>query len=177
MAAPSREEKERPVFDFLLGTDGRRYSLSSFAGARVLVVVFAGNGCPSVAALEPWIVDFQNDYAQSDVTLVWINSNNAALSPADTYEEMVKRAVSSQLPFAYLKDDDGRVARSFGARTTPHAFVLDEDREIRYRGRVADSRQAASIREPYVRDAVEDLLAGRSVALPETEPYGCAIVW
>jgi len=55
--------------------------------------------------------------------------------------------------------------------------VLDDERRVRYRGRVADSRQASDIREPYVKYAVDDLLAGRAVALPETEPYGCSIVW
>jgi len=85
------ERQRAPAFQALLGTDGRQYSLSSFTEARVLVVVFAGNGCPSVAALEPWLVGFQCEYEKDGVKVVWINSNNASLSPADTYGEMVTR--------------------------------------------------------------------------------------
>jgi thiol-disulfide isomerase/thioredoxin len=172
---PRREQI--PFFEDLLGVDGRRHSSSSFADARVLVVIFAANGCPSVRALEPWLVRFQRDYETRGVLVVWINSNNAALSPADSYEQMITRAEGFAYPFPYLKDADREVARRFGAETTPHAFVLDDSRRIRYRGRVADSRQASEITAPYVQRAVDDILEGREVAVPETEPYGCSIVW
>jgi thiol-disulfide isomerase/thioredoxin len=170
-------DRQAPTFQRLRGTDGEVYSLSSFADARILVVVFVANGCPTVRALEPWFVDFQRAYRARAVRLVWINSNNASLSPPDTFEEMVRRTAASGLAFPYLEDGDGQVGRAFGALTTPHAFVLDEQRQVRYHGRVADSRQASTVTLPYVQLAVEDLLAGREVAVPETEPYGCAIVW
>jgi len=169
-------EPRAPDFE-LRATDGLRYSLESFAGARILVVVFAANGCPSVRALEPWLVRFQKDYESRGVKVIWINSNNDALSPPDSYDEMLKRAEKFEYPFTYLKDEGGAVARAFGALTTPHSFVLDEKRRIRYRGRVADSRQAETITEPYVQQAVDDLLAGKAVTLADTEPYGCGIVW
>jgi thiol-disulfide isomerase/thioredoxin len=165
-----------PEFD-LLGTDGRRHSLASFDSARMLVIVFAANGCPSVRALEPWLVQFQREYEPRGVKVVWVNSNNDALSPSDTYDEMVKRATTFEHPFTYLKDGDGAVARAFGALTTPHAFVLDDERRIRYQGRVADSRQAETITQAYVQEAVDDVLAGREVVRAKTEPYGCGIVW
>jgi hypothetical protein len=78
---------------------------------------------------------------------------------------------------SYLKDEGGLVARRYGAVTSPHAFVLDERRRLRYRGRVSDSRQASTVTVPYLELAVEDVLAGRQVAVAETEPYGCSIVW
>jgi thiol-disulfide isomerase/thioredoxin len=166
-----------PWFDGMLGADGDRYGLDSFAESEVVVLVFAGNGCPSVRALEPWLVEFQRAYEGRGVRVVWINSNNPALSPGDTYEEMQRRAAAFAYPFPYLCDADHELAGALGATTTPHAVVLDADRRVRYRGRVADSRQAATISTPYLQNAVEDVLAGREVARAETEPYGCSIVW
>jgi thiol-disulfide isomerase/thioredoxin len=165
------------TFDGLVGADGRTYSLSSFKEKRVVAVVFASNGCPTVRSLEPWLLGFQHAYERRGVQLVLINSNNSALSPRDTQAATVKRARDSGFRFPYLKDDGGIVARRYGAVTTPHAFVLDERRRLRYRGRVADSRQASTVAVPYLELAVEDVLAGRQVAVAETEPYGCSIVW
>jgi len=165
------------VFQDLLGADGGRYGLESFDQASVLTLVFVANGCPTVRALEPWFIDFERTYRPRGVGLVFVNANNAALSPPDAYPRMVERARASGFAFPYLKDEGGRVAATLGAQTTPHAFVLDRAREVRYRGRVADSRQASSITEPYLQRAVDDLLADREVATPETDPYGCAIVW
>lgn len=170
-------EQEAPGFEDLLGVDGNQYSLSSFDGERVLVVVFVSNGCPTVRALETWLIWFQTAYAPYSVQVVFINSNNPFLSPPDTYEKMAERALRAGFNFPYLRDENGLVARRFSAVTTPHTFVLDEQRRIRYRGRVADSRQASTITNPYLQRAVDDLLAGREVGVSETEPYGCAIVW
>lgn len=165
------------TFDRLLGADGLTYSLSSFADKQVVVVVFASNGCPTVKGLEQLLQAFQREYEPRGVQLVLVNSNNSALSPRDTYDEVVKRAQESRLDFPYLKDEGGLVARGFGALTTPHAFVLDEQRRLRYQGRIADSRQAATVTVNFLEQAVGDILAGRQVATAETEPYGCAIVW
>jgi thiol-disulfide isomerase/thioredoxin len=164
-------------FEALAGADGRRYSLSSFEEKRVVVVVFAANGCPTVRGLEPLFKEFQRQYERRGVQLLLVNSNNSALSPPDTYAEVVKRAQESGFAFPYLKDEGGVVARRFGALTTPHAFVLDKQRRLRYRGRIADSRQASTVTTRYLDQAVDDILASRDVAVPETEPYGCSIIW
>jgi thiol-disulfide isomerase/thioredoxin len=165
------------TFDSLAGADGLFYSLASFAEKQVVVVVFVANGCPTVRGLEPLLHRFQREYESLGAQLVLVNSNNSALSPRDTYDELVKRAEDSRFPFPYLKDDGGLVARRFGALTTPHAFVLDRQRRLRYQGRIADSRQAETVTVNYLEQAVEDILADRQVATTETEPYGCSIVW
>lgn len=165
------------TFDGLVAADGLVYSLSSFAEKEIVVVVFVANGCPTVRGLEPLLHKLQRQYERRGVQLVLVNSNNSALSPRDTSDEIVKRARESRFAFPYLKDEGGQVARRFGALTTPHAFVLDQQRGLRYRGRIADSRQAMTVTVNYLEQAVEDILAGRQMTITETEPYGCAIVW
>jgi thiol-disulfide isomerase/thioredoxin len=166
-----------PGFEDLPGTDGKRYSLDSFAEADLLVVVFAGNGCPTTRALEPWLMQLQRDYEELGVRIILINSNNSSLSPADAFEEIVKHVGRHPFTLTYLKDDNRQAARSFGATHTPQAFILDSNRLVRYRGRPADARRPQAISEPYLELAIDDLLAGREPGIPETEPYGCAIVW
>jgi hypothetical protein len=90
---------------------------------------------------------------------------------------MVERARRSALPFPYLKDSDGALARSCGAICTPHAFVFDADRRLRYRGRIDDSRTGRRVTSSDLENAVADVLERRPVRVPETDPFGCAIVW
>ena len=113
----------------------------------------------------------------SGVELIAINPNNASLSPPDTLEQMIKRASTQEYNFPYLKDDDGAVARSYGAVCTPHAFVLDTHYRIVYRGRIDDSRMGKTITNRDLENAVADVVAGRTVTVSETEPFGCSIVW
>ena len=140
------------------------------------MLVFSSNGCPTVRAAEDGLVALQDAYAGAGVQLLAINANNPYLSPLDTYEEMVKRAEAKGFNFPYVKDMDGSVARGYGATRTPHVFLLDGDRRLRYRGRIADSRDPAKVTRRDLERAVEDLLAGRAIEVPETEPFGCAIV-
>lgn len=166
-----------PDIGELLATDGRTYSLSSFADARVLVVVFTSNGCPTVRAYEDRLADMQRRYGDQGVQLLAINANNPHLSPSDAYAEMVARAGLRRRAFPYLKDEDGRAARAFGAVCTPHAFVFDEQRTLGYQGRIDDARQAGQVTSPDLEDAIGALLAGGTPARPVTEPFGCSIVW
>ena len=160
----------------LLGADGEQYSLDGFADKELLAIVFSCNGCPTVRAAEDGLVALQEAYA-GRVQLLAINSNNPFLSPSDTYGEMVKRAEAKGFNFPYVKDADGSVAKAFGAARTPHVFLLDAERKLRYRGRIADSRDPAKVTRHDLHVALDDLLAGRAVEMPETEPSGCAIVW
>jgi peroxiredoxin len=165
-----------PDFRNLPGVNGGRYSLSSFADQPVLVLIFSCNGCPTVKAEEERMIALQERYAQDGVQLVAINSNNAYLSPADTFLEMVARAQEKRFNFPYLKDEDGSVAEAFGAISTPHIFVLDSERILRYKGRIDDARDPAKATSSDLEQALLDLLAHRIVRIPETRPFGCAII-
>lgn len=106
-----------------------------------------------------------------------VNSNNSYLSPADTYSEMVLKVKEKGFNFPYVKDEGGTVAKAYRAICTPHAFVLDEDRRLRYRGRIDDSRNPDRVTISDLRNAIEDLLANTQVRVSETAPFGCSIVW
>lgn len=166
-----------PPFDGLLGTDGLRYSLSSFDGSSVLVVVFFANACPTAKGYEDRLRRIADDYADRGVRLVAINSNNPHLSPRESYPEMVSRAQASEFNFSYVKDEDRSVAAAFGAVCTPHVFVFDRARRLRYRGRIDDSRLPENVTRSDLRNSLDALLEERPVPVAETEPFGCGIVW
>jgi peroxiredoxin len=163
-------------FQGVPGTDGRQYQLASFDDTPVLVLVFTCNGCPTVKANEGRLITLQETYRPQGVGLVAINSNNASLSPSDTLAEMVVRAQEKRFNFPYLKDADGSIARAYGALSTPHAFVLDHERRLRYKGRIDDTRDPARATRRDLEQALADVLADRAVRIPETQPFGCAIV-
>lgn len=166
-----------PVSPQMLGVDGRIHTLDEFGDAKTLVVVFIGNGCPTVRAYEERLRELHEKYGPKGAQLVAVNSNNPHLSPFDTHAEMVARADEAGLPFPYLKDEDGSLARAFGAVSTPHAFVFDGDRRLRYQGRIDDARMAESVTKRDLDEAVGAVLDGRSPAVEATDPFGCSIIW
>jgi peroxiredoxin len=166
-----------PVSPHMLGVDGRSHTLEEYRDAKVLVVVFIGNGCPTVRAYDERLKDLYHRFSAAGVQLVAVNANNAHLSPFDTHAAMVERARVAGLPFPYLKDEDGSFARALGAVSTPHAFVFDADRRLRYSGRIDDARIPESVTTRDLQDAVEALLAGCRPPVETTEPFGCSIVW
>jgi thiol-disulfide isomerase/thioredoxin len=177
MANTTALGEEGPNFENLPGTDGKRYSLSTFSDKQVLVLVFIGNGCPTCKATEERLISIQRDYGPRGVQLVLVNSNNASISPPDSSDEMRKRAIEAGYVFPYLKDDGAALARSVGAQTTPHAFLFDRERRLRYRGRVDNARQKALVTVHELRNALDTVLAGGTVSEPENIPFGCSIVW
>ena len=166
-----------PDFGNLLGVDGERYSLSSFQDKKLLGLLFISNGCPTVKACQDRMIKIQKDYSGKNVQLLALNSNNSYLSPADTYAEMVLRVQEKSFNFPYVKDEDRTVAKAYGAMCTPHAFVLDEERRLRYKGRIDDSRNPERVTVSDLRNAIDDLLANRPLRVSETTAFGCSIVW
>ena len=141
-----------------------------------MTLVFTCNGCPTVRAFEPRLIHLQSHFGRQ-LQVVAINANNPYLSPTDTVDEMRRRAGDARYNFPYLKDSDGTVAKSYGAICTPHAFLLDAERRVAYRGRIEDARDPARVTSHDLQAAIADVLAGRRVAVPATEPFGCSIVW
>lgn len=166
-----------PDFGDLDGADGKRYSLRSFDGKPLLVVMFTCNHCPYVVAYEDRMVAIQRDYTGKGVQLVAINANDEKAYPEDSYPEMVKRAKAKGFSFPYLRDASQKAAEAYGAVCTPHVFAFDKERRLRYRGRIDDSRDPSQVKSPDLRNALDDMLAGRGVQVPDTRPFGCSIKW
>jgi peroxiredoxin len=166
---------QAPGFEGLLGVDGQRYGLSTFADNPVLVLIFASNRCPTVKAYESRLRRLVEDYEGSGVQLVGINSNDPHLYPEESYERMVEFARESGYGFPYLLDEEQRTARAYGVTRTFHLFVLDSDRRVRYQGRFDDSRLPARVTTHDLRNALDDVIADRPVRVPVTRPFGCSL--
>jgi len=167
----------RPAFS-LPGVDGRTYSPDDFAEAQVLVVAFTCNHCPYVIGSEERIITYVADYKDRGVAFVAINANETQNHPGDSFERMVERARERGFNFPYLRDDSQEIARAFGALKTPHFFLFDKQRELRYTGRMDDSpREARGATTRELRDATEAVLRGETTRVSLTNPIGCNIKW
>jgi thiol-disulfide isomerase/thioredoxin len=175
-----------PDFD-LPGVDGRRYSLKDFASAPVLAVLFTCNHCPTAQAYEERIQKLHDDYAGKGVALVAISPNDPKAvrldelgytDLSDSLEEMKIRADDKGFTFPYLYDGETQaVAHGYGPVATPHVFVFDQARKLRFVGRVDDAENPDKIKVQDTRNAIDALLSGRPVAVDKTKVFGCSIKW
>ncbi len=169
---------EKAIDFSLKGVDGKVYSLASFAEAKALVVIFSCNHCPYVQAYEDRIIEIARDYRNRKVNLVAINSNDSVSYPDDSLEEMIQRSKMKGFNFPYLHDETQKTARAYAATHTPHLFVFDSQKSLAYTGKIDDNwENPARVQKRYLRDALEDLLEGKLVRLPETHAIGCTIKW
>ena len=167
-----------PEFRNLPGVDGKSHSWKEYSDKNILVVVFSCNHCPYVRAYENRMIALQREYGPKGVQVVAINSNDTKNYPEDSFDKMVLRAKEKGFNFPYLRDEDQSVAEAFGATHTPQFFIFDGERKLRYSGRMDDNwEHPEAVKENYLRDALDALLAGKDVAVPETYSIGCTIKW
>lgn len=179
-----------PAPDFSLpGIDGRTYKLSDFAGPDVLMVLFTSNHCPTSHGIEQRLKKLREDLRGRSFTLVAINPNHPdglSLDELgygeynDSFEDMKPYAASLGWDFPYLYDGERQLtARAYGCLATPHVFVFDQERRLRYAGRFDDSPypEAETVKSPDARNAIEALLDGRPVPVALTKPHGCSTKW
>ena len=166
-----------PPFD-LPNVDGRRVSLQSVAGAKALVVAFWCNHCPYVRAYEERFNKWAFEAQKHGVAVVAINSNDENNYPEDSFPHMVERAKEHAYSFPYLRDEDQSVANLYGAQCTPHFLVFDADQRLAYQGRFDDNKDAPDqVKERYLPDVVDALLAGKPAPRDMTWAIGCSIKW
>ncbi len=174
--------------DFHLpGTDGRTWSLADFDKYKVLVVVFSCDHCPTAQAYEDRLIHVALDYGPRGVGMVMVSPNSPkALNLSemgytdvgDTLEDMKVRARDKGFPFPYLYDgDDQKASLAYGPVATPHVFVFDEKRLLRYVGRVDDREKPGTGQAEDLRNALDAVLAGRNPSLAATKVFGCSIKW
>jgi peroxiredoxin len=163
-----------PGFALTNAVDGKTVRFAPGDG-KLSVVVFTCNQCPYAKAFEDRIVALGRAYAKRGVTFYAIDSNDDAAYSIESAAEMKSRAQAKNYPFPYLKDGDSRIARAYGARVTPHIFVVDGKGVIRYRGYVDDSAKTDERQHAGLHDALESLLGNKDVAVAATKAFGCTI--
>jgi peroxiredoxin len=169
-------DERAPGFE-LPDTEGARHSLSDAEGAPATVVIWTANHCPYALAWHDRLVDVARDYAERGVRFFAINSNDAVRYPADSYDAMRERVESEEWPFPYLHDESQEAARAWGAQTTPHLFVLDDEHRLRYAGAPDADHADPALEAVWLREALDAVLAGEGLARAETEPVGCTVKW
>lgn len=165
--------------DFRLpATDGRSYGLSDFSQAKFLVIFFTCNHCPYVIGSDEVTRTTANKFKDQGVAFVGINSNSEKTYAEDSFENMVKRMEEHKFPWLYLHDQSQEVALAYGALRTPHFYVFDQDRKLVYTGRAVDNpRDTSKMTVNDLEIALEELLAGKAVTTPLTNPIGCNVKW
>jgi peroxiredoxin len=170
----------------LKGVDDKTYSLNDFANAKILVVVFTCNHCPTAQAYEDRIIKLNDDYKDKGVALVAINPNDpdairldelGYTDLSDSFEEMKQRARDKGFKFPYLNDGDTQTtARAYGVVATPHVYIFDAQRKLRYVGRI-DNSDVKKVTSNDARNAIDALLAGKPVPVEKTRVFGCSTKW
>lgn len=170
----------------LPGVDGKTYKLADFAADKILVVIFTCNHCPTAQAYEERIIKLHADYRDKGVALVAISPNDPLAvrldelgfsDIGDSFDDMKKHAKRRGYKFPYLYDGDTQsVSTAFGVLATPHVFIFDRDRKLRYNGRIDDG-ELTPPKSHDARNAIDDLLAGKAVAVNKTRVFGCSTKW
>jgi peroxiredoxin len=171
----------------LTGTDGREWTLGDFKEKQALCVVFIANHCPTSQFYEDRLKSIVNDYAGKGVGLVAISPNSpkglridelAFSELGDSLEDMKVRAKTKGYNFPYLYDGDVQaVSKAYGPVSTPHAFVFDKERKLRYVGRVDDNEIIDRVKTNDLRNALDAVLAGKTPNPEKTKAYGCSVKW
>jgi thiol-disulfide isomerase/thioredoxin len=165
-----------PKFALVNAVDGKTVAFKPGDG-KLSVVVFTCNQCPYAKAFEPRIVELARQYQAKGVAFYAIDPNDEAQYAVESLAEMKARATAHGYSFPYLKDADSAIAHAYGARVTPHVYVIDGGGTLRYRGYVDDSAKAGERRTTGLSSALDDLLAGKAVSNQTTRAFGCTIKW
>lgn len=174
--------------DFALpGVDGKIHRMSDYADSPILVVVFACNHCPISQMYEQRIQQLQDDYGQRGVALVAIQPNDPkairideldSSDISDTLDEMKIRVDYKHLRYPYLYDGETQsVTRAYGPQATPHIFIFDKERKLRYEGRIDNSYRMEQVKTQDARNAIDALLAGKEIPVTHTGVFGCSTKW
>jgi len=165
--------------DFKLpATDGKTYSLDGFKTVSVLVVFFTCNHCPFVIGSDEVTRATALRFKDKGVAFIGINSNSENTYPEDGFDTMVKRMEEHKFPWVYVRDKSQDVARAYGGLRTPHFFVFNHERKLVYTGRGVDNpRNTAEMTTNDLERALEEVVAGKPISVPMTNPIGCNVKW
>lgn len=171
--------------DFKLkDVNGKMVSLSDYNDAKGFIVIFTCNTCPYAVASEQRIVDLDKEFKPKGYPVIAINPNNPAVQPDDSYELMQQKAKEAGFTFPYLYDKSQTVYAKYGAAKTPHVYLLQKDDSagsagkniVKYIGAIDDNViKASAVKNRFLANAVNELLAGKEVSVKETKAIGCSV--
>ncbi len=176
-----------PAFS-LPGVDGKTYTLESFKESKILMIVFMANHCPTAQAYENRILQLYQEFFSQGVEIVLVSSNDPKAlcleemgysDLGDSFDEMKIRARDKNFPMPYLYDGDRQeMAKAYGPTTTPHVFIFDSQRKLRFCGRIDEMENPyEKATQPDTRNAITALLDGKPVPVEKTKTFGCSIKW
>ena len=155
--------------------DGSMLSINDVKGEKGTLVIFTCNHCPFVIGWQDEMVKIGNTYKEKGIGVIFINSNDPAVK-GDTFEGMQELAKEEGYQFSYVVDSTSDVAKSFGAKKTPDVYLFDADGKLVYQGAVGEGgREPKSDGQPWLKDALDALLAGKAIENPQTKAVGCSI--
>ncbi len=159
------------IADFTLpDADGKEHTLASLAGKNGSVLIFIATQCPVSNAYNERMEKLAQEYKAKGINVIGINSN-----VAETADAVKAHAAEKKLTFPILKDAGNKVADRLGATVTPQAYFIDAGNKLLYLGRIDNSRNAAEVSSSELRDAIEAALAGKPIAKPTANAFGCSI--
>lgn len=165
-----------PAFS-LPDTGGERHAVPAEPPPPATVVVFTCNHCPYVVAWNPRLRALAEDYQPRGVRFLAVNANDDSRYPADSFDHMVRFVRDEDWPIPYLRDEEQDAARAYDALVTPHAFVLDAEHRLRYRGAPDADHTDEAQNAAWLREALDAVLAGEPPPQAETQPRGCSVKW
>lgn len=166
-----------PSWKELKGVDGKPHALADNKDARAVLIFFSSNHCPTSALYESRVRRLIADFRDRKLAVIAVNPGTQA---TESLEKMAQRARDRKYDFAYVRDDDQKTAKEYGAVCTPQYFLLgpadkEGTRRIAYMGAFDDNMDADRVENHYLRDAVEAVLSDKPVEVPESRPFGCPI--
>ena len=176
-AAELKIGSQMPNPEYLLNDiSGNQITLNEIKGKNGTLIIFSCNTCPWVIKWEDRYVEIANSYLQRGIGMIAINSNIARFNGDDSLNKMKKHAKEKKYNFPYAQDPNAKLAYAFGATKTPHVYLFDDKDNLVYRGAIDDNaRSASNVEEPFLSNALDQLLAGRKIKKTTSRAIGCSI--
>ena len=169
-------EKMPGIDHLLLGLNGKNITLGDIKGAKGTLVIFSCNTCPWVLRWEDRYVSIASRYLQKGIGMIAVNSNISRFKGDDSLNKMKKHAKENNYNFPYAQDPKAKLAYAFGATKTPHVYLFDNKEKLVYRGAIDDNaRDADNVEEPFLSNAIDQLLAGKKIKKTTSKAIGCSI--
>ena len=160
----------------MMDITGKEVSLGEAKGENGLLVIFSCNTCPWVIKWEDRYVELAKKYQSEGGGMIALNSNETTFESSDSMDKMKKHAKENNYNFYYARDDGSKLAREFGATRTPHVYLFNAENQLVYRGAIDDNaKNKKKVKKPYVADAIDAMLAGRTIKYASTKALGCGI--